>query len=82
MKYIWWLSRLSRTAPDDKVVDQKSDVKSASKAEAAAQKKVKLSYKDQREVGTTPLLRWKGQARKNKRTFSKTYRWFGWFNSE
>lgn len=41
--------------PDDKVVDQKSDVKKAqAKAEAAAQKKVKLSYKDQRELEQLP----------------------------
>ncbi|NUG10066.1 ATP-binding cassette domain-containing protein [Acinetobacter seifertii] len=48
--------------PDDKVVDQKSDVKKAqAKAEAekaAAQantKKVKLSYKDQRELEQLPV---------------------------
>ncbi len=44
--------------PDDKVVDQKSDVKKAqAKAEAAAAsapKKVKLSYKDQRELEQLP----------------------------
>ena len=46
--------------PDQKVVDQKSDVKKAqAKAEAAAaaasaQKKVKLSYKDQRELEQLP----------------------------
>ena len=41
--------------PDDKVVDQKSDVKKAqAKAEAATQKKVKLSYKDQRELEQLP----------------------------
>ena len=47
--------------PDDKVVDQKSDVKKAqAKAEAAAlaaaptPKKVKLSYKDQRELEQLP----------------------------
>ena len=41
--------------PDDKVVDQKSDVKKAqAKAEAAAQKKLKLSYKDQRELEQLP----------------------------
>lgn len=42
--------------PDQKVVDQKSDVKKAqAKAEAAAApKKVKLSYKDQRELEQLP----------------------------
>ena len=47
--------------PDQKVVDQKSDVKKAqAKAEAAAAaatpapKKVKLSYKDQRELDSLP----------------------------
>ena len=44
--------------PDQKVVDQKSDVKKAqAKAEAAATptpKKVKLSYKDQRELEQLP----------------------------
>ncbi|ENX17190.1 hypothetical protein F895_01130 [Acinetobacter sp. CIP 64.2] len=41
--------------PDQKVVDQKSDVKKAqAKAEAAAPKKVKLSYKDQRELEQLP----------------------------
>ncbi|WP_273777513.1 ATP-binding cassette domain-containing protein [Acinetobacter sp. GSS19] len=49
--------------PDQKVVDQKSDVKKAqAKAEAAASapvaapaKKVKLSYKDQRELDQLPV---------------------------
>ena len=44
--------------PDDKVVDQKSDVKKAqAKADAAAAstpKKVKLSFKDQRELEQLP----------------------------
>ena len=42
--------------PDDKVVDQKSDVKKAqAKADAAsAPKKVKLSFKDQRELEQLP----------------------------
>ena len=47
--------------PDEKVVDQKADVKKAqAKAEAeklaaeAAPKKVKLSYKDQRELEQLP----------------------------
>ena len=44
--------------PDDKVVDQKSDVKKAqAKADAAAastSKKVKLSFKDQRELEQLP----------------------------
>ena len=41
--------------PDQKVVDQKSEVKKAqAKAEAAAPKKAKLSYKDQRELEQLP----------------------------
>ncbi|NNH00585.1 ATP-binding cassette domain-containing protein [Acinetobacter sp. ANC 5414] len=41
--------------PDQTVVDQKSDVKKAlAKAEAAAPKKVKLSYKDQRALEQLP----------------------------
>ncbi|MCY1424721.1 ABC transporter ATP-binding protein uup [compost metagenome] len=60
-EYIGGYQDYLQQRPDDKVVDQKSDVKKAqAKAEAekaAAQsnvKKVKLSYKDQRELEQLP----------------------------
>ncbi|MHA3080507.1 ATP-binding cassette domain-containing protein [Acinetobacter sp. ANC 5502] len=40
--------------PDEKVVDQKADVKKAQAKAEAAPKKVKLSYKDQRELEQLP----------------------------
>ncbi|MBN6540484.1 ATP-binding cassette domain-containing protein [Acinetobacter pittii] len=61
-EYIGGYQDYLQQRPDDKVVDQKSDVKKAqAKAEAekaAAQsnvKKVKLSYKDQRELEQLPV---------------------------
>ncbi|QNX08461.1 ATP-binding cassette domain-containing protein [Acinetobacter seifertii] len=61
-EYIGGYQDYLQQRPDDKVVDQKSDVKKAqAKAEAekaAAQsniKKVKLSYKDQRELEQLPI---------------------------
>ncbi|WP_445114925.1 ATP-binding cassette domain-containing protein [Acinetobacter sp. WZC-1] len=60
-EYIGGYQDYLQQRPDEKVVDQKADVKKAqAKAEAAAQttatqpKKVKLSYKDQRELEQLP----------------------------
>ncbi|MEQ1451324.1 ATP-binding cassette domain-containing protein [Acinetobacter seifertii] len=62
-EYIGGYQDYLQQRPDDKVVDQKSDVKKAqAKAEAEAEKaaaqsnvkKVKLSYKDQRELEQLP----------------------------
>ena len=59
-EYIGGYQDYLKQRPDQKVVDQKSDVKKAqAKAEAAAlaattPKKVKLSYKDQRELEQLP----------------------------
>ncbi len=63
-EYIGGYQDYLQQRPDDKVVDQKSDVKKAqAKAEAEAEKaaaqsnikKVKLSYKDQRELEQLPV---------------------------